>query len=138
MTVHESLMTDLKEILETVSRIQKVSYGKHVALDQESDFASAYLIPGADTFTPRVIGTGVSSYDNSFFVRVIVNEDCTDNPLQWCITRDLIIQAVLKDSKLWSTAIDRDITSVIYDDMNSFPHMTMELLFEFKLKEECT
>ncbi len=131
-------MKDMKEILETVSSVGEVTIGKHVPLDQEDSWASVYILPGADTFVPRVIGTGVSSYDNTFFIRCIVNDNCSDDDLTWTNTRDDIIQAVLKDSGIWTTSIDRDITSIVYDDFNSFPLMTMELLFMFTLREECT
>jgi len=137
MTKHEALLGDLKEILETVNSLSKVAFGKHVPLPQESTFAAAYLIPGADTFQTKKSGKGIAAYDNAFFVRVIVNEDCSDRPLQWCDTRDEIIQAVLKDNELWSVAVDRDISSVVYDDMNSFPKMSMEIIFEFTMREDC-
>lgn len=130
-------MRDFKEILQTIPRINKASFGTHVPVSQETTFASVYILPGADTYQIRKIGTGISSYDNSFFIRCIVNEDCTENELQWCDTRNAIIEAILADSGLWTVVVDRDITSVIYDDMNTSPKMTMELLFEFNLREDC-
>lgn len=137
MTKHAEIMTDVKAIMETVKGIQKVQFGAHQALDQETTWSSVYIIPGADTFKPRVIGTGVSSYDNGLFVRCIANVDCSDNPTEWCDVRDNIIQSMLKDSDIWNTAVDRDIVSVVYDDMVKFPLMTMEILFEFTLREVC-
>jgi len=138
MTKHATIMKDLKEILKTVPRMADVIIGKHVPLDQETAFATAYLLPGADTFEGRRPGTGVSSYDNAFFVRCLVNENCEADDLQWADTRDEVIQTVLKDSQIWTTATDRDIAAVTYDDFNNFPKMTMEIVFEFTIREICT
>jgi len=138
MTKHATIIKDLKEILQTIPRIADVVIGKHISLDSETAFATAYLIPGADAFEVKRGGTGIASYDNAFFIRCLINEDCSVDELQWADTRDEVIQAVLKDSQIWSTATDRDVTSVVYDDMNSFPKMTMEIVFEFTIREICT
>ena len=137
MTVHERVFTAMVQIINTAPSITNTIVGKHTPLAQEQSWASAYLVPGADTFKSRELGTGVASYDNSLLIRCIVNVNCEDYGLQWAVVRDEVIQSVLKDSEIWGDIVDRDIVSIIYDDMNSFPLMTMELLFEFKLREEC-
>jgi len=138
MTKHRLIMNSVKEILETNSNIGVVKLAGHTPLLSEDTFAAVYVIPGADTFTPRVTGAGISSYDNSLFVRCIVNDDCTDDPLHWTDTRDQIIQSILSDSEIWNQAIDREVSSVVYDNMNNYPLVTFEVLFEFTIREECS
>ena len=138
MTKHESILTDMKAIIDTVPRVSKTSFSKHVPLDQENSWAAVYILPGGDTYEPNNLNTGISGYHDMFYVRVIVNEDNTDRDLLWCDTRDGIIQAVLKDNAIWPHTIDRDIVSTVYDDMNNYPKMTFEMLFQFKIKEVCT
>jgi len=137
ITKHREIFTSMKEILETCSNVSRVSLSGHQAINSEDTFASVYVIPGADSFTSRTTGTSVHSYDNSLFVRCIVNDNCIDDELNWTDTRDQIIQAVLADSEIWKQAVNRDVVSVVYDDMNNFPLVTFEILFEFSLREEC-
>ena len=138
MTVHERVFTAMVQIIDTAPSITSTIVGKPTPLAQERSWDSVYLIPGADTFKPRDLGTSVAAYDNSLLIRCIVNVNCDKYGLQWAVTRDEVIQAVLKDSEIWGDIVDRDIVSIVYDDMNSFPLMAMELLFEFKLREECS
>jgi len=138
MTLHASIMRDMVEILNTVKSIQNVQFGNHKPLDQERSWSSVYIIPGADTFSPRVLNTTIAGYDNSFFVRCLVNVNNDQDSTEWCTVRDDIIQAVLKDSELWTHIVDRDVVNVIYDDMTSFPALTMEIVFEFRIRETCT
>jgi hypothetical protein len=137
MNKHKALLTDMKEILETVPNVSRVSIQGHEPLLAEDAYASIYLVPGADVFTPRTNGTGLHSYDNSFFIRCIINDNLMEDTLRWTDTRDQVIQAVLKDSEIWTNLVDRDVSSIVYDDLNNFPFVTFEIIFEFKIREDC-
>lgn len=133
----ELLLHDLKDILLRVRTVNHVSHGKAVPLNAEDTFTAVYIGVTADTFEPQAYGTSAGSYDNKVYVRLLVNMDCKDDDLSWVRTRRLLIDAVLDDSPIWSTVIDRDIVSSVYDDYASYPKRSMELLFEFRLREDC-
>lgn len=137
MTKYEVLLNDLKEIVETVPTINKVSHGKHEPLTSESAFNAVYIVPKVDTFETAIGGTGMSSYDNYFIIQLIANIDSSASDLAWVNVRTDLIQAVLSDTSIWTNVIDRDIISVTNDNFASHPNKTINLVFEFRLREAC-
>jgi len=138
MDKYEMLLHDIKSILETIDEVNKVEHGKVVPVDSEDTFTAVYISPTTDTFKVNSQGYDASSYDNFIYVRLIINIDCKDDELSWVATRRKIIDAILNDSPIWTNIIDRDIVSVIHDDYEAFPRKSMEMLFEFRLREDCT
>jgi len=137
MDKYELLLHDIKDILNTIDEVSNVSYGKAIPIQSEDQFTSVYISPTTDTFTLNSQGYDASSYDNFIYVRLIVNTDCSSDELKWIATRRKIIDAILEDNPIWSNIIDRDIVSVVHDDYANYPLKSMELLFEFRLREDC-
>lgn len=137
MDKYELLLHDLKEIVSSVNEVNKVSHGKAQVLQTEDTFTSVYLVPTADRFMQESHGASASSYDNIVFIRLIVNMDCRDDELLWVKTRRKLIDVVLDDSPLWNTVVNRDLVSIAHDDYDAYPLKSMEILFEFRLREEC-
>jgi len=137
MDKYELLLHDIKDILNTIDEVSNVSHGKAVPVQSEDQFTSVYISPTTDTFTLQTQGYDASKYDNFIYIRLIVNIDCSTNELQWVSTRRKIIDAILNDNPIWSNIIDRDIVSIVHDDYGNAPLKSMELLFEFRLRENC-
>ena len=57
--------------------------------------------------------------------------------LSWVKTRRKIIDVILDDSPIWNNIIDRDIVSIAHDDYVNQPRKAMEMLFEFRIREDC-
>ena len=137
MDNYELLLHDIKDILKTVDEVHRVSHGNPTPLDSEDQFTSIYISPTADSFELISTGYDASKYDNFIYIRLIINMDCSDDELSWTRTRRKVIDAILNDSPIWSKIIDRDIVSAVHDDYSNYPRKTMELLFEFRIREDC-
>lgn len=137
MDKYELMLHDIKEILTTIDEVKKVSHGKPIPVNEEDSFTAIYISPTADSFELMSQGYDASSYDNFIYIRLLVNMNCTNNELAWVSTRRKIIDSILNDSAIWSSIMDRDIVSVAHDDYANAPLKSMELLFEFRLRENC-
>jgi hypothetical protein len=137
MDKYESLLRDLKEILETIDEVNLVSFGKTAPLDSEDRFTAVYIVPEMDTFTQHKLGKQFDSYTNTFFVRLNVNMNCQEDDLLWVKTRHKITNTLLNDVAIWNNIIDRDIVSVAHDDYKNYPRKSMAMLFEFKVRSDC-
>lgn len=137
MDKYELLLHDIKDILKTISGVNRVSHGKPTPLTSEDTFTAIYISPTADSFELLSSGYDASKYDNFVYIRLVINMDCSDDELSWVSTRRKVIDAILNDSPIWSKIIDRDIVSAVHDDYSNYPKKTMELLFEFRLREDC-
>ena len=137
MSKFEQVLTDVKEILLATPGINKVELGRHLNVEQEKTFTAVYILPDTDVFELKRLGTGISAYDNKFYVRLLVNINSTEDEFLWIQTREDIINAILYDTEIWNGVIDRDIVSIVYDDYASMPKSSMEILFEFIVREDC-
>ena len=137
MDKYELILGDIKLILETIGEVNQVSHGKVKALDAEDTFTSVYITPEMDNYENHIQGKGINSYMNTFFVRLTVHVDCSQDDLLWVQTRKSIIDAILGDEAIWTNIIDRDIVSVAHDDYTNYPRKALAFLFEFRLREEC-
>ena len=81
MSKFEKVLTDLKEILLATPGIHKAEIGRHRNVEQETTFTAVYILPDTDIFELKRSGTGISSYDNKFYVRLLVNVDNTQDEL---------------------------------------------------------
>jgi len=138
MDNYELVLHDIKDILSTIGEVNYVSHGKPKPLNEEDTFTSVYILPTADNFKLESAGNGISSYDNFVYIRLIINMDCTNDDLSWVRTRRVIIDTILEDSPIWSRIVDRDIVSAVHDDYVNHPRKAMEILFEFRIREECS
>ena len=137
MDKYEIILSDIKEILETIDEVNSVSHGMVTPLSEEDTFTSVYITPELDNFQAHTAGTGISSYDNTFFIRLTVHVDCTDGDLLWVTTRGKVINAILQDSAIWSNIVDRDVVSVAHDEFGNYPRKALAVLFEFRIREDC-
>ena len=137
MDKYEKLLLDIEEIINTIDEVHKVSHSKALPISQEDRFTAVYIAPTVDDFKLDKQGTSARAYTNVLYIRLVVNMDCTSDDLLWVRTRRKIIDAILDDSPIWSTIIDRDIVSVAYDDYDMYPLRTMEMLFEFSIRADC-
>lgn len=137
MDKYEIILNDVKEILEAIGEVNHVSHGKVKPLDEEDTFTSVYISPEMDNFENHVSGTGISSYMNTFFIRLTAHVDCSEGDLIWIDTRSAIINAILQDDAIWTNIIDRDIVSVAHDDYANYPRKAIAFLFEFRMREDC-
>lgn len=137
MDNYELLLKDVKEILETIPEVNFVSFGKLPNIDTEDKFTAVYIQPEIDEFELVRQGNGISSYNNTFLVKLVIHMDCSLDDLQWVTTRRLIIDAILDDEAIWHNIVDRDIMSIAHDNFENHPLKTMAMLFSFKLNEQC-
>jgi len=137
MSKFEQVLTDLKEILLAVEVVNKADIGRHRNIEQETTFVAAYILPDTNTYTLKRTGTGISSYDGNFYVRILLNIDNTRDDLFWIQVQEDVINGVLYDKDIWNAAVNRDVVSVVYDDYGSMPKSSLEILFEFIIREDC-
>lgn len=137
ITITEQIMLDLKEILETVAGINKVSFGKSMPITQEDTFDAIYINPENSAFALRVLGKQLKDYDEFFYITLVVNTDNSDYDLNYLKRRDDIINAVLNDTDIWTNIVDRNVVTVGYDDFENYPKKEMNIVFEFKTREDC-
>ena len=136
MDKYELVLKDIKAILETIDEVNLVSHGKPVSIDLEDTFTSIYISPELDRFDSYKLGTGTSSYNNTFFIQLNINVDCSADDLLWVVTRRKVIDAMLDDTAIWSNIVDRDVVSIAYDDYVNYPRRALAILFEFKIRED--
>jgi len=137
MDKYESVLRDMKQILETISEVNKVSFGYPKPITEEDTFTSIYIAPTGDTFELVKPGYNASTYDNVLYIKLLININCAEDDLYWVTIRRKVIDAVLEDSPIWSSIIDRNIVSAAYDDYINYPLRELDILFEFKLREDC-
>ena len=131
------LLTEIKSVLEATTGVNFVSHQKIPSLEQEDTFTSVYIQPTVDNFTPYIQGKALHSYDNNVYIRLLIHTNNTADELGYTVVREDIITAILDDKRIWSILVDRDIVSVVYDDANLYPLRSMEILFEFRIREDC-
>lgn len=123
---------DLKEIIEAENYFNKVSFGATVPIDQEEVFPACYIIPHTDTF--EFTGqntTGTEGYDSRMLVTLQINLNLEDD-LEYLDVQDMVMRAVLRDSKFWRTVLDRDIKLATWDFNERFPLKEGQITFELR------
>jgi len=131
-------LKELKEILEAVPGVTFVSNGKPKNVEIEDRLTAVYMLAPIENFEQYKPGSNKASYTGSLFVKLVVNTICDKgDDLEWVFVRDNIINAVLDDSAIWSTILDRDLISAVGDDYDNYPRKTLEIAFEFKSRDVC-
>lgn len=137
MTAIEQIMHDLKEILETVPEVQKVSFGKAMPITIEDTFTAVYVQPATEMFELHTAAKSLQAYDDYILVSLFANINNSTDPLYYLYVKQQLISAILNDSAIWDNLVDRTIRSVAYDDFVNDPLCTIELLFEFRVRDLC-
>lgn len=137
MDKYEKLLLDIEEILLTCKEVATVNHGRVPMIEEISKFTHVTIAPSIDGFELFKSGKGIDSYDNRIFVRLVIQTDCSKDDLHWVRVRREIMDAILKDQDIWAGIVDRDITNIAYDDFGNYPLRSFEMLFEFRMREEC-
>ena len=137
MDKYEIILNDIKSILETIGEVNKVSHGRVTPIDSEDTFTSIYISPEMDNFTNYVQSNTIHGYMNTFFVRLTIHIDCSEDDLLWVQTRSAVMNAILNDKAIWTNIVDRDLVSIAHDDYANYPRKALAMLFEFRLREDC-
>ena len=132
------ILKELTAILQAVEGISYVSNGKPKNVEIEDQLTAIYILAPIENYEPHKAGTGKDSYTGSLFVKLVVNTICDKgDDLEWVFVRDDIINAVLDDSAIWSSILDRELISSVSDDYDNYPRKTLEIAFEFKVRDIC-
>ena len=126
---------DLKSVLESIPSIRLVSHGKPVPIGIDDSMPSVYIVPTNEAFVNSKNTTCLSGYDNYVYVKLIVNMECTYD-LEWVSLRSTIISAILKDTDLWRSVVDREVAEVAHDDFDNYPKKSFQVAFEFRLRAQ--
>jgi hypothetical protein len=126
------ILEDLKAIIEAEDYFQKVSIEKLVPLDQEEVFPSCYIVNHTNTFEFNGRATtGTTGYDANLLITLCINLNM-ETELEYLDVQDMIMRAVLRDSKIWRYVLDRDIKLATWDFNERFPKKEGQITFEFK------
>lgn len=131
----EATLMDLKSVLEAIPGIKKVSNGKPVSLTIDDNIPAIYIVPTNEAFVNTKNTPCISGYDNYVYVKLIVNMECSYD-LEWVSLRSSIINAVLGDTDLWRSIIDREVAEVAHDDFDNYPKKSFQVAFEFRLRAQ--
>lgn len=131
----ETILIDLKNVLESIPSIRFVSHGKPTPLTIDDKMPSIYIVPTNEAFVNTKNTPCISGYDNYTYVKLIVNMECTYD-LEWVSLRSSIIDAVLRDTDLWRSVIDREIAEIAHDDYDNYPKKSFQVAFEFRLRAQ--
>lgn len=131
----ETTLMDLKSVLESIPTIRFVSHGKPTTLTIDDKMPSIYIVPTNEAFVNTKNTTCITGYDNYVYVKLIVNMECVYD-LEWVSLRSSIIDAVLKDTDIWRSVIDREVAEVAHDDYDNYPKKSFQVAFEFRLRAQ--
>jgi hypothetical protein len=131
------ILEELKAVLEANSEIQKVSLGALLPLAQENSSAAVYISPETITLEPDKMHKGSAGYSRHLLINLYCNLDCGTDPLALLDFAESIESSILKDSQIWSTLVDRDIASVIFDEQELFPKRTCTILLDISYSLSC-
>lgn len=115
---------ELKEILMAMNFFNEVSVGKVKDLTAETNLPNIYIKFENDINRNNGKMTGASGdeYDRMLAVTLELHLDLTgQDDLYYLDVRDMVEEAILKDSQLWSVVIDRDVVGSKWDSGANLP-----------------
>ena len=110
-------ITELKAILEAMNFFAKVSVGKVEDLVTETTLPSIYVTLDSDLNENNgQMRTDGGEYNRILIVTLQIHLDQTnEDDLYYLDVRDKVESAILKDSLLWQSVIDRDVVGSRWD-----------------------
>ena len=104
-------ITELKAILEAMNFFAKVSVGKVEDLVTETTLPSIYITLDSDINDNNgQMRTDGGEYNRILIITLQIHLDQTnEDDLYYLDVRDMVESAILKDSLLWQSVIDRDV-----------------------------
>lgn len=120
---------EVKAILEAMNFFNKVEVGKVEPLASDNNLPSIYISYDNDVNEPNgKLRNDGGEYDRMLYLTLEVHLDLTDeDDLYYLDVRDMIEEAILKDSQLWATVVDRDVVGSRWDTGANLPRKQGEL-----------
>lgn len=132
------ILEDVRKIVQTIPLVNKVSHGKPLPIQLEDSFNSIYISLDSITYKPAKMGLCVDSYDRYLYIKLVVNTLNDKDELGWAVLHDDIIRTVLSDELILPRLIDRDVIASSFDEYGDYPKKSMEIMFEFRIRSDCT
>ena len=122
-------ITELKAILEAMNLFAKVSVGKVEDLVTETTLPSIYVTLDSDINENNgQMRTDGGEYNRILIVTLQIHLDQTnEDDLYYLDVRDKVESAILKDSLLWQSVIDRDVVGSRWDKGQNLPRKQCEM-----------
>lgn len=120
---------EIKAILEAMNFFNKVSVGKVEPLISDSNLPAVYVAFNNDIneSNGKMRNDG-GEYDRMLYITLEVHLDLIDkDDLYYLDVRDMIEEAILKDSQLWSAVVDRDVVGSKWDNGSNLPRKQGEM-----------
>ena len=120
---------EIKAILEAMNFFNKVSVGKVEPLISDSNLPAVYVSFNNDIneSNGKMRNDG-GEYDRMLYITLEIHLDLTDkDDLYYLDVRDMIEEAILKDSQLWSAVVDRDVVGSKWDNGSNLPRKQGEM-----------
>ena len=116
-------ITELKAILEAMNFFAKVSVGKVEDLVIETTLPSIYITLDSDINENNgQMRTDGGEYNRVLIITLQIHLDQTnEDDLYYLDVRDKVESAILKDSLLWQSVIDRDVVGSRWDIGQNLP-----------------
>ena len=116
-------INELKAILEAMNFFAKVSVGKVEDLVTETTLPSIYITLDSDINENNgQMRTDGGEYNRILIVTLQIHLDQTnEDDLYYLDVRDKVESAILKDSLLWQSVIDRDVVGSRWDKCQNLP-----------------
>ena len=120
---------ELKSILESMNYFQKVSVGKVEDLNTETILPSVYInLDAVTNENNKQMRTDGGEYDRMLLVTLQLHLDLSnETELYHLDVADMVEEAILKDTPLWSTVIDRDVVGSRWDMNQNLPKKQGEI-----------
>lgn len=120
---------EIKAILEAMNFFNKVSVSKVEPLISDTNLPAVYVSFNNDIneSNGKMRNDG-GEYDRMLYITLEVHLDLTDkDDLYYLDVRDMIEEAILKDSQLWSAVVDRDVVGSKWDNGSNLPRKQGEM-----------
>lgn len=120
---------EVVSILEAMDFFEKVSAGKVEPLTSETTLPSIYVCYDNDINEDNgKMRKDGGEYNRIYALTLEVHLDLTNkDDLYYLDVRDMIEEAILKDSQIWSVVIDRDIVGSRWDKGQNLPRKQGEI-----------
>lgn len=122
-------ITEVKAILEAMNFFNKISVGSPIDLPSEKIFPSAYIAFDSDINQPnnQMVSNG-GEYDRILLITIVVALDLTnEDDLYYLDVRDRIEEAILRDTTIWDSVVDRDVLGSVWDVGQNYPRRQGEV-----------
>lgn len=120
---------ELESILKAMDFFTVVSTGKVEPLVSETSFPSIYISFDSDINEPNgKMRNDGGEYNRIFAITLEIHLDLSEEDnLYYLDVRDMVEEAILKDSQFWNVVIDRDIVGSKWDNGQNLPKKQGEI-----------